>query len=176
MEPSEDSMRITSTASFLGLPLFELALGETGLGPNLKGPARAWIAVGDLAISPFLAVGGLAFGTVSFGGLALGGLALGGGACGVLGLGGCAIGAWAMGGLALGLQAAKGGFAASFGHALGGAAFGPHANTREAVDYFAKAPLWLVPPDRLFTLFLPFSLLPVLASRRRPDDRNTTPK
>jgi hypothetical protein len=176
MKPSEDAMRITSDASFLGLPLFELALGETGRGLNLKGPARAWIAVGDLAISPFLAVGGLAVGTLAFGGLAIGGLALGGGAIGVLSLGGCSIGGWALGGLALGLQAAKGGLAASFGYALGGAAFGPHANTREAVEYFAKAPLWLVPSDRFFTLFLPFSLLPVLANHHRPDDRSITPK
>jgi hypothetical protein len=159
-------MRITSDASFLGLPLFELALGETGPGPDLKGPARAWIAVGDLAISPFLAVGGLAIG-----GLALGGCAIGG-----LSLGGCSIGAWAVGGLALGLQAAKGGLAASFGYAIGGAAYGPHANTREAVAWFARAPLWLVPPERFFTLFLPFVLLPVLAKRRPSQDRGTTPR
>ncbi len=53
-------MRVTSKATFLGLPLFELALGEPGLGPHLKGPARAWIAVGDIALSPFLAIGGAA--------------------------------------------------------------------------------------------------------------------
>jgi hypothetical protein len=169
-------MRITSTASFLGLPLFELALGETGQGPHLKGPAHAWIAVGDIAISPLLAVGGLAIGSLAFGGLAVGGLALGGCAVGVLSLGGCSIGGWAMGGLALGLQAAKGGLAASYGYALGGAAYGPQANTREAVAYFAKAPIWLVPPGRFFMLFLPLFLLPLLANRPRPEERSTTPK
>jgi hypothetical protein len=169
-------MRFTSGTTLFGLPLFELAVAEMGTSPHLKGPARAWIAVGDIALSPFIAVGGLAFGTLSFGGLSLGGLAIGGLALGGLTLGGCSIGVWALGGLALGLQAAKGGLAASFGYALGGAAFGPQANTREAMAWFARAPLWLVPPGRLFTLCLPLLLLPVLANRPRPTTRSITPE
>ncbi len=169
-------MRITSPGSFLGLPLFELALGEAGPEPPLRSPARAWVAVGDIAIGPGLSIGGVAVGTLAFGGCAVGGVALGGCALGVLSLGGCSIGGWAMGGLALGLEAAKGGLAASFGFALGGIALGPHANTREAIAYFAKAPLWLVPPERWFAVFLPLTLLPLLASRRPPGGRSITPK
>lgn len=76
----------------------------------------------------------------------------------------------AMGGLALGFQAAKGGLAASFGYALGGAAYGPQANTREALAYFAKAPFWLVPFGRLFTLFLP-PVPPASAHQPAPTQR-----
>ncbi|WP_243321084.1 hypothetical protein [Geothrix sp. SG200] len=171
-------MRITSKTVFLGLPVFEFAVAEVGASPHLKGPACAWVAIGDLALSPFLAIGGLAFGTVSFGGLALGGLAIGGCAIGGLALGGCSIGVWAMGGLALGLQAAKGGLAASPGYALGGAAFGPQANTREAAAWFARAPFWMVPPGRIFLLFLPLALLPVLVRPRavKGKDRGITPR
>ncbi|WP_257304232.1 hypothetical protein [Geothrix campi] len=171
-------MRLTSKTVFLGLPVFELAVAEVGASPHLKGPARAWIAIGDIALSPFLAIGGLAFGTVSFGGLALGGLAIGGCAIGGLALGGCSIGVWAAGGLALGLQAAKGGLAASPGYALGGAAFGPRANTREAAAWFAAAPFWMVPSGRLFLLLLPLALLPVLAQPRTvtEKDRGITPR
>lgn len=169
-------MRYTSSVQFLGLPLVEVAVADVGPSPHRKGPARAWIALGDIAISPFLAIGGVAFGSIAFGGLALGGLTLGGAAIGVLSLGGFAAGGWALGGLALGLVAAKGGLAASFGYALGGAAFGPQANTKQAVDYFARAPLWLVPPGRGFLLFLPLVLLPALARRGPGPGRDTTPR
>jgi hypothetical protein len=173
----EVPMRYTSRATFLGLPLFELAAADVTSHAHWKGPARAWVAIGDIAVSPFLAIGGLAFGSVALGGLSIGGLALGGAAFGVLSLGGFSVGGWAVGGLALGLAAAKGGLAASLGYAQGGAAFGPQANTREAVAYFARAPFWLVPPGRIFLLFLPLALLPWLVPRlRREGPPDTTPR
>lgn len=168
-------MRYTSSARFLGLPLFEFVLAEPGGSRQFKPVAKAWVAVGDIALSPLLAIGGLAFGSVAIGGLAMGGFALGGAAIGVLSLGGFSAGGWAVGGMALGIKSALGGFAASPGFALGGAAYGPQANSPAAREFFAHAPVWLVPSGRFFLLFLPFTLLPWLANRRDSSAHLTKP-
>lgn len=105
-------IRKRSKTTILGLPLYEIATGpdlETG---EVRGHARAIVAVGDIATGVIalggfaqggIVFGGMALGLVSFGGYCIGVLAaLGGLAVGSLAVGGCAIGVVAIGGLAVG--------------------------------------------------------------------------
>lgn len=134
-----------SREEFLGLPLVHVSVGSPADGRRRV--ARGWLAFGDVAVSPLLAVGGVAVGGVALGGLAIGvfpigGLALGlvafgGAAIGGLALGGVALGYVAAGGLALAWWAAYGGRAAAHHFALGGHATAPHANDAAARALFA---------------------------------------
>jgi hypothetical protein len=105
------SLRRQSSATFAGLPLWEIALGPDPDRGELRGHARAIFAVGDMATGWFafgglarglIAVGGLAIGVVALGGGAIGGLALGGGAMGFIAAGGGAFGYYAFGAAAAG--------------------------------------------------------------------------
>ncbi len=136
-----------SERAFLGLPLVHVASGRILDGKPVRKVAKGWIALGDIAISPFIAagsfeVGPIVFGAftcgfISIGGIALGGLAfagVAGVAVGALAVGGVAVGWWALGGAAIGWQAALGGAAVAREYALGGAAMGHEANTVAARD------------------------------------------
>lgn len=103
-----------------------------------RGIARGWIAIGDVALGPLVAVGGLSIGVVSVGGFALGGLVLGGAAVGALAVGGLAIGIMAVGGAAFGLVGALGGLAVARDVAIGGGAFAQHANDAVARDTIGR--------------------------------------
>lgn len=151
------SIRRRSESTFLGLPLWEIAIGPDPIAGEQRGHARAIIAIGDIATG-WLALGGVARGTVAIGGVALGGVSLGGVSLGLLGaFGGLAIGTVAVGGMAIGLLAVGG---AAVGYvAIGGGAFGHFACGGGAVgDY-------VVSPDRrdpeavkFFTQWLPWVL------------------
>lgn len=150
--------RYTSPIRIFGLPLLQIALGPHGR--QMRGRARAVIAIGDLAVG-WLAIGGLAFGGIAVGGLAvgligLGGLGvgllagMGGGGVGGLAAGGGAIGVVAQGGGAVGVLADGGGAYGYF--ARGGGAWGRHVIVPGAVPSPQAQQLlsrwqWLVGPQ-----------------------------
>ena len=115
-------VRKRSEAEFLGLPLWEIATGPDPEKGEIRGHAKAIIAIGDIATG-FLAIGGYARGGIALGGLAIGAIALGGAAVGaLLAVGGAAVGGIALGGAAAG-GIAMGGGAAGY-YAFGGGAYG----------------------------------------------------
>jgi hypothetical protein len=82
----------------------------------------AWFAVGDIAISPFVAVGGVAVGPIAIGAITAGVLSLSvfwGVAVGVLAVGSLAFGWWALGCAAAGVKCAVGFAAVARDYALG---------------------------------------------------------
>lgn len=151
--------RYRSQATLLGWPLVEIARGpREDLGERF-GKARAWIAIGDVAIGG-VAIGGSAFGGVAIGGFALGGASMGGMAIGALiASGGGAIGGWAVGGGAAGGVASGGGaigYIASGGGAVGVYAQGGGASGRYVVDATGRAdPQAVAMFQRLDPLVLP---------------------
>jgi len=137
----------TSTARFLGMPLVDVQIFtpvSTEQADRVTKSARGWIAVGNrayggllavgtsFAIAP-IAVGQLSIGLISAGILgiglcsistvAIGVVSFGALAIGVTGYGGMAMGAFVGGGMAIG-YCAFGGLAV----AVGGQAYGQHAN------------------------------------------------
>ena len=138
--PLMRSVRRRSSYEFLGLPLYDIAVGPDLAHGQIRGHARGVLAIGDLAtgiiaIGGFargiVAIGGLAFGVVALGGLAVGALAFGGAAIGLVALGGGAVGVVAMGGGAVGYYAAGGG-------AVGEHVISPMTRDPEAVRFFAE--------------------------------------
>ena len=113
-------IRWTSSATFLEYPLVSVAIGPDPSKKELRGHARAIIAIGDIATG-VIALGGVACGAVALGGLAMGGIVLGGCGIGLLALAGLALGYLAMGGVAIG-YAAIGGLAVGY-YAMGGVVF-----------------------------------------------------
>jgi hypothetical protein len=108
-------VRKRSPTMLFGMPLYDIALGPDPNKGELRGHAKGFFAIGDIATGifalgglsrGFFALGGLAFGVFSFGGLAIGVLlAMGGAAIGSLAFGGAAVGLIACGGAAIGLYA-----------------------------------------------------------------------
>ena len=117
------AVRKRATYEVFGLPLWEVAIGPDPSRGEIRGHARAIIAIGDMATG-FIAIGGLARGGIAIGGLALGILSCGGAALGGVAVGGLGVGGVALAGLAVG-GVAVGGLAIGY-YALGGAAFGTH--------------------------------------------------
>jgi len=111
----------------LGLPLVHIRIGDRFA--VLRGPVKAWIAVGNVAIGGLFACGGIvaapfcigfcALGLVTFGALTLGLIALGALATGVWAFGAVAVGWQAFGEWAVGWNAAAGGVALAHDFALG---------------------------------------------------------
>jgi hypothetical protein len=124
-----------------GLPAYDIALGADPEKGEMRGHARGFIAIGDMATGVF-AVGGLARGVVALGGVALGGITFGGVSVGLaLAIGGLAIGSLAFGGGAVG-GVAFGGGAAGY-YAAGGGAAGKYVISAErcdpeAVEFFQR--------------------------------------
>lgn len=153
----QQTIRRRSEATFLGLPVWEIACGPDPENNEVRGHARAVIAVGDIATG-WLAIGGFARGIIAFGGCAIGGISIGGLSIGMLAaLGGCAIGTIALGGAAIGLLAFGGGAigyvavgGGAFGHyACGGGALGEHVISAaqrdpEAVKFFTQWFPWVL--------------------------------
>lgn len=152
---SRQGVRRRSEREFLGLPLYDYAVGPDAQKGETRGHAKGVIAVGDVATGIFafggwarglFAFGGVATGLVSFGGLSIGlGAACGGAALSLgLAIGGGAVGSIAIGGGAVG------------NYAIGGGAYGTHVIGPTRVD------------PEVLALFERFGLTPLLPEFRRP--------
>ncbi|MBM3821787.1 MAG: sigma-70 family RNA polymerase sigma factor [Verrucomicrobia bacterium] len=136
-----------STSRFLNLPL--VAIGPMGDHGGTAGRQRVvgWIAVGDFAISPLIALGGVAIAPVAVGGITIGvlSLSLWGIGAGVLAFGSLAVGWWAFGFGALGWEAALGVAAVARDFAWGVVAQAAEANTPAVkVWFFSQWFFWTV--------------------------------
>ena len=134
-------VRRRSSGGIGGIPFFEIATGPDPERGEMRGHAKAIIAIGDIATG-IVAMGGLARGLIAVGGLALGAVSFGGLSIGALvAVGGLAIGAAAFGGGAVGGVAVGGGAAGYY--ACGGGAVGEHVIDQyhrdpEAVAFFSR--------------------------------------
>jgi hypothetical protein len=136
-----------SRASLFGLPLVHVRIGDRF--DVLRGPVKAWIAVGSShAVGVLFASGGLAIAPVSFGGIAIGLVPFGAMAMGVFSLGAISVGVWAYGAAAIGWQvfcgcgfawnAALGGVVVARDFANGGIAHADQANTQVAWQFIEQ--------------------------------------
>lgn len=114
-----------SETRLLGLPLFAMAWDGNRSDRYRARTVSAWIAVGDIAVSPFLAFGGVAIAPVAVGAVCVGVVSLSvvwGVALGVFALGTLAFGWWAIGCAAAGVKCAVGFAAIARDYAVGIAA------------------------------------------------------
>jgi hypothetical protein len=119
------------------LPFWEIAVGPDPEKGEIRGHAKAVVAVGDIATG-FVALGGWARGVVALGGLATGLIGFGGLSIGALvAAGGLAIGTAAFGGAAVGVVAIGGGALGEY--ACGGGAAGTHVVSATRRDPEAEA-------------------------------------
>ena len=127
--PRVQSVRKRSELTIAGVPLYEIATGPDPERGELRGHAKAIIAIGDIATG-IVAIGGMARGVFAVGGLSVGILSVGGCSFGILAslggvsggglaFGGVAIGYYAIGGVAIGIKAV-GGAAVPIGRLLQG--------------------------------------------------------
>ncbi|MHB0954749.1 MAG: hypothetical protein ACYC0X_00075 [Pirellulaceae bacterium] len=147
--PQRRGIRKRSDRVLWGLPLYEIAVGPDPEKGEVRGHARAIIAIGDIATGVF-ALGGFARGLVAVGGVAVGASCFGGLSIGVLlGVGGLATGLLALGGVAVGAIAVGG---VAFGYyACGGVALGKYVvsgiqQNPEAIQFFSQ---WIPGKDQL---------------------------
>jgi RNA polymerase sigma factor (sigma-70 family) len=133
--------------SLFGLPLLHVRLGDRF--DVLRGPVKAWIAIGSShAVGVIFASGGIAVAPVSFGGIAIGLLPFGAIGIGLVSLGAISLGVWSFGALAVGWQAdagcgiawnaAMGGVAFAHDFAVGGIVHAAQANTEIATQFFRQ--------------------------------------
>ena len=80
-------IRKRSSTIVFGMPLWDIALGPDSEKGEIRGYARGFIAIGDIA-KGFLALGGVASGAIAIGGLSLGVVSFGGLSLGLFALGG----------------------------------------------------------------------------------------
>ena len=151
--------RFVSRPQWLGLPLFAFGSGGMDAGAASSRAVRAWIAVGDLAVSPLIAIGGLAIAPIAIGGVTVGilSLSVAGIAAGGLAIGSLAAGWWAFGFAAVGWEAAAGGAAIARDYAIGGAVLAAEANTPAALAWFRAQ--WFTVPVVLYVALLPWVVL-----------------
>jgi RNA polymerase sigma factor (sigma-70 family) len=135
--------------SWFGLPLVHVRIGDRF--DVLRGPVKAWIAVGGshtvgvifasggIAVAP-ISFGGIAIGLISFGAISLGLAVIGAFGLGLWATGGVAIGWQAFGGSAIGWNAATGGVAVAHDVAVGGIAHALQANTEIAQQFVQTSP------------------------------------
>ncbi len=116
--------------------MYSFAFGGLDADSYRKQTARGWIAIGDYALSPILAIGGVAFAPLALGGTTVGLISVGGVALGGLASGLIAAGSWSLGGIALGWLGAAGVVAVAHDYALGFFAQAAQANTAEAKEWF----------------------------------------
>ncbi|MBL9175028.1 MAG: sigma-70 family RNA polymerase sigma factor [Verrucomicrobiales bacterium] len=127
-----------SKTRLLGLPVFAMAWGGASSDQYRPRTVCAWIAVGDIAVSPFVAFGGFTVAPISVGAVSVGVLALSvfwGVAVGVLAVGSLAFGWWALGCAAAGVRGAVGFAAVARDYAVGFAAGANEAGTAAAKDW-----------------------------------------
>lgn len=134
--------RYESRLRFLGLPLFSYASGGVDAGAAFdratRRGARGWLAVGDLALSPLLAIGGVAVAPIAIGGVTVGllSLSVAGVAVGALAVGSLAFGWVAFGIVAVGFRGAAGVTAIARDFAVGSQASALEANSAAASGFF----------------------------------------
>lgn len=139
-------VRRQSQTTIAGLPLWAIASGPDPRTGQVRGHAKAIVAIGDTATG-VVAVGGFARGLIAFGGLAAGVISAGGLAIGLaLAAGGAALGGIAYGGAAAGGVAIGG--AAVGRYAIGGAGAGTHVISAarcdvEALEFFMRNNEWM---------------------------------
>ncbi len=152
----EASRRYQSTTSWLGLPLY--AFASVGLDPGAppQRSALAWVAVGDLAISPFLAIGGIAIAPIAIGGITVGilSISIAGVALGIFAVGSLAMGWCAFGMAAVGWKAAAGAAVVAIDYAWGGIAQAAEANTPAAKAWFVNQ--WFTVPVEIYATSIPW--------------------
>jgi RNA polymerase sigma factor (sigma-70 family) len=139
-----------SKLRFLGLPVLAFACGGSDASSYRPRKAVGWIALGDVALSPFLAMGGFAIAPVALGSITFGVLSLSifwAIGVGVFACGSVAVGWWAYGLGALGWKAAAGCAVLAKHYALGPLARGSEANTPAAHEWFRSQ--WLADPMNL---------------------------
>lgn len=122
----------------LGLPFFAMAWGGSSSDQYRPRTVCGWIAVGDIAVSPFLAFGGFAVAPIAIGAITVGVLSLSvfwGVAVGVFALGSLAFGWWALGCAAAGVKCAVGIAAVARDYAVGIVASASEAGTVAAKDW-----------------------------------------
>jgi hypothetical protein len=127
---------IESKTRCFGLPLFAMTWGGYNSDQYRPRTVYGWVAIGDIAVSPFLAAGGVAVAPVAVGAISVGILSLSifwGLAFGVLAFGSVAFGWWALGCAAAGWRCAVG-----FGAVARDYAVGMVAGAREANSVAAK--------------------------------------
>jgi RNA polymerase sigma factor (sigma-70 family) len=133
-----------SRTRLLGLPLFAMTWGGYNSDSPRRNIVHGWIAIGDMAVSPFLAFGGVAIAPIAMGAITIGVLSLSvywGVAIGVLSLGSLAFGWWAVGCAAAGIKCAVGFAAVARDYALGIAVSAREAGTEVAKEWFKSE--WL---------------------------------
>lgn len=155
--------RYESRLRIFGLPLFAYASGGVDAGAafdrSTRRGARGWLAVGDLALSPLLAVGGVAIAPIALGGVTVGllSLSVAGVAVGAFAVGSLAFGWIACGIVAAGWQGAAGVTAIAHQFAVGSQASALEANSPAAVAWFRDA--WFMPFAAGFGAALPALVL-----------------
>ncbi len=153
--------RYQTRARLFGLPLFAFASGGLDVGSSLAPTrgARGWIACGDLALSPCLAIGGVAVAPVAIGGVTIGvlSLSIGGIAIGALAVGCLAFGWVGIGVVAVAWRAAAGATAIAHDFAVGSQARALAANDPVATAWFRDA--WFTPLVAAFAAALPVLVL-----------------
>lgn len=115
--------RFESKARLLGLPLFAMGWGDSDSVEARRGRAViAWIALGDVAMSPFVAFGGMAVAPIAMGAISVGVFSVSvfwGIAVGVVAIGSLACGWWALGFASVGWKCAVGCAALAREYAVG---------------------------------------------------------
>ena len=149
------SVRARARWQLAGLPFYDIAFGPDASRGEMRGHARGFIALGDIATG-VIAAGGLARGLLAAGGCAVGLITFGGLSVGALAFGGLAIGGVAFGGGALG-GVAMGGGAVGY-YACGGGAVGEHVVAPTRVEPQAQA---------FFAEYLPAAGVCAMSPRRR---------
>jgi len=139
----EPAFEYRSRATVLGLPLVHIRVGDRF--DLLRGPVKAWFAVGNYAIGGLFAFGGMVIAPFGIGFLVLGLLPFAAIAIGLAPMGGIAIGGWAFGALAIGWEslgcfaiawkAAAGIVAIAREFAAGGTVSAAQANTEAAKQF-----------------------------------------
>ncbi len=125
-----------SRASFLGLPLVHIRIGDRF--DLLQKPVKAWFAMANYAVGGLLAFGGIAIAPIGIGFCGIGLMPFAGIAIGLIPMGGIALGVWCYGALAIGWQSsgcfaiawnvAAGNIALAHDYAMGHFAIAAHVN------------------------------------------------
>jgi RNA polymerase sigma factor (sigma-70 family) len=143
----ESAFEYRSKFSLFGLPLIHVRLGDRF--DVLRGPVKAWIAIGSShAVGVLFASGGLAVAPLSIGGIAIGIIPFGAFALGIIPIGAIALGIWSFGGLAAGWQvccgagvawnAISGGFAIAHDYAAGGLVWAINTNSSASYQFMQQ--------------------------------------
>jgi RNA polymerase sigma factor (sigma-70 family) len=141
------ALEYRSRATLFGWPLVHIRLGDRF--DVLRGPVKAWIAVGGShAVGLLFAWGGLAVAPICLGGITIGIVPFGAIALGVFSFGAASAGVWAYGGAAIGWQvfcgcglawhSAVGGIVAARDFALGGIGRAAEMNNAMAHQFFQQ--------------------------------------